>query len=50
MKVNKKQVGIAMGISLLLMVVSFVVVKAAPSAQEEPMRMNLLMALIIGIR
>jgi len=49
MKVNKKQVGIAMGISLLLMVVSFVVVKAAPSAQEEPMRMNLLMALIIGI-
>jgi len=47
-KVNKKQVGIAMGISLVLMVVSVVVVKAAPVAQEPP-RMNLLMALIIGV-
>ena len=49
MKVNKKQMGIAMGISLLLMLVSFVVVKAAPVAQEEPVRMNFLTAAIIGI-
>ncbi len=49
MKVNKKQVGIAMSISLVLMVLSFVVVKAAPVAQEEPVRMNFLMAAIVGI-
>jgi PTS system mannose-specific IID component len=48
MKMNRKQVGIAMGISLLLMVMSVAVVKAAPEAQEPP-RVNLLMALIIGI-
>ncbi|MFQ6100757.1 MAG: PTS system mannose/fructose/sorbose family transporter subunit IID [Anaerolineae bacterium] len=48
MKVNKKQVGIAMGISLVLMLVSVVVVKAAPTVQEEPPRMSLLMAFIIG--
>ena len=49
MKVNKKQIGIAMAVSMLLMVASVVVVKAAPVAQEEPMRMNFVMALIIGI-
>ncbi|MEA3339087.1 MAG: PTS system mannose/fructose/sorbose family transporter subunit IID [Chloroflexota bacterium] len=49
MKVNKKQIGIAMAISMLLMAASVVVVKAAPVTQEEPMRMNLVMALIIGI-
>jgi len=49
MKVNKKQVGIAMGISLVLVLVSFVVVKAAPVAQEEPVHMNFLMAAIVGI-
>jgi len=38
-----------MGVSLVLMVVSFVVVKAAPVAQEEPVRMNFLMAAIVGI-
>ncbi len=48
MKRNRKQVGIAMGISLLLMVVSVAVVKAAPEVQEPP-RVSLLMALIIGI-
>ena len=49
MQANKKQVSIAMGISLVLMVLSFAVVKAAPLTQEEPPSMNLLMALIIGI-
>jgi len=49
MKVHKKQIGIAMAVSMLLMVASVVVVKAAPVAQEEPMRMNLVMAIIIGI-
>jgi PTS system mannose-specific IID component len=48
MEMNRKRVGIAMGISLLLMVMSVAVVKAAPEAQEPP-RVNLLMALIIGI-
>ncbi|MCK4317053.1 MAG: PTS sugar transporter subunit IIC, partial [Anaerolineae bacterium] len=47
-KVNKKQASIAMIISLLLMVVSVVVVKAAPVAQE-PVRMNFLIAAIVGI-
>ena len=49
MKVNKKQISIAMVVSLLLMVVSVVVVKAAPVPQEEPARMNLVMAIIIGV-
>jgi PTS system mannose-specific IID component len=48
MKVDRKQVGIAMGISLLLMVASVAIVKAAPETQE-PARVNLVMALIIGI-
>jgi len=46
---NRKQVGVAMGVSLVLMVVSAVVVKAAPVAQEEPVQMSLLMAAIVGI-
>ena len=48
MKVNKKQVGIAMVISILLLVASVVVVKAAPAEQGAP-RINLGMAIIIGI-
>jgi len=48
MKANKRQVGIAMGVSLLLMVVSVAVVKAAPVAQE-PQSVNLVMAFIIGV-
>jgi hypothetical protein len=40
MKANKKQVSIAMVISLVLMVISVVVVKAAPVAQGESPRMN----------
>jgi len=49
MKTSKKQVSIAMAVSLVLMLASVVVVKAAPATQEEPMRMNLVMAIIIGI-
>jgi PTS system mannose-specific IID component len=48
-KANEKQVGIAMGVSLLLLVASFAVTKAAPVTQDEPMRMNLVMAFIIGV-
>lgn len=49
MKANKRQVSIAMGVSLLLLVASFAVTKAAPMTQDEPMRMNLVMAFIIGV-
>jgi PTS system mannose-specific IID component len=48
MKVDRKQIGIAMGISLLLMVASVAIVKAAPETQA-PARVNLVMAIIIGI-
>jgi PTS system mannose-specific IID component len=48
MKMNRKQVGIAMGISLLLMVASVAVVKAAPEAQEPP-RISLIQAILVGI-
>jgi len=49
MKVSKRQVGVAMGVSLVLMLVSFAVVNAAPAAQEEPVRVSFLMAAIVGI-
>lgn len=49
MKVSKKQVTTAMVTSLILMVVSVVAVKAAPVTQDEPARMNIVMAAIIGI-
>ena len=45
----KRKVGVAMGVSLVLMVVSAVVVRAAPVAQEEPVQMSLLMAATVGI-
>ena len=48
MKVNRKHVGIAMAVSLLLTVASVVVVKAAPVAQGA-VRMNIVTALIVGI-
>ena len=48
MRMKRKKVGVAMGVSLVLMVVSAVVVKAAPVAQEEPVQMSLLMAAIVG--
>jgi len=40
---------VAMAVSLLLMLASFAVVEAAPVAQEEPVRMNFLMAAIVGV-
>ena len=49
MEVNKRQVSIAVGISLALMLAGAVVVKAAPVVQEEPPRTSLLMAFIIGV-
>ncbi len=49
MKTSKKQIDIAMAVSLVLMLASVVVVRAAPATQEQPMRMNLVMAIIIGI-
>ena len=49
MKVNKKQITTAMVTSMILMVVSVVMVKAAPVTQDEPARMNLVMAAIVGI-
>ncbi|MDY7078375.1 MAG: PTS system mannose/fructose/sorbose family transporter subunit IID [Chloroflexota bacterium] len=49
MKMNKRQVSTAMVVSLVLMIVSVVAVKAAPVAQEEPPRMSFLMAVIIGV-
>ncbi|MEN6435815.1 MAG: PTS system mannose/fructose/sorbose family transporter subunit IID [Anaerolineaceae bacterium] len=48
MKNNKKQIGIAMIISVILMAVTFIAVKAAPSAQDEPPKVSLLMAIIVG--
>jgi PTS system mannose-specific IID component len=49
MKISHKRVAVAMGISLILMIVSFAVVNAAPVAQDRPPRMNFLMAAIVGI-
>ncbi len=49
MKVNKRQIATSMVVSLILMVTSVVMVKAAPVAQEEPGRMNIVMAAVIGI-
>ncbi|MCJ7622407.1 MAG: PTS system mannose/fructose/sorbose family transporter subunit IID [Anaerolineaceae bacterium] len=50
MKYNKKQVSIAMVISILLLVASFVIVQAAPETQEESApKLSFLMAIIIGL-
>jgi mannose PTS system EIID component len=46
---NKKQVGIAMIISVLLLLGSAVVAKAAPAAQGEAPRMTIVMAIIVGL-
>ncbi len=48
-KTNKKQVGIAMLITLALLAASFLYVQAAPSEQTEAPKMSLLMAIIIGV-
>ena len=49
MKATKKQVSVAMVVSLVLMLASFVVVRAAPVMETKPVTMNLLMAAIVGI-
>lgn len=49
MKVNKKQVSVAMIISLALIVVSFAVVRAAPETQGEITPVSWIMAIIVGL-
>jgi len=49
MKATKKQVHVAMVVSLILMLASFAVVRAAPVMETKPVTMNLLMAAIVGI-
>jgi PTS system mannose-specific IID component len=49
MKFKKKQVSIAMVISILLLVASFIVVQAAPETQESAPKLSILMAIIIGL-
>jgi len=48
MKATRKRISVAMVVSLLFLVVSVVIVKAAP-VQDAPVRMSLLMAAIVGI-
>jgi PTS system mannose-specific IID component len=48
MGLHRKQIGLAMGISLALLFASYVVANAAPMAQEPP-RMSFLMAAAIGV-
>ncbi len=49
MKVNPKQVSVAMIASLVLMLASVAVVRAAPVTQQPAPTMNILMAVIIGV-
>ncbi len=49
MRNNKKQIGIAMIISLVLLVVSFVAVKASPAAQDAPPKVSFFMAVMVGV-
>lgn len=50
MKATKKQVSMAMGVSLILMLASFAVIQAAPVAQApQTTTVNILMAIIVGI-
>jgi len=48
-KVNKKQVGIAMAMSLVLLVLSVAVVKAAPVEQAGTVRLGWIASLVIGL-
>lgn len=48
-KKNKKQVGVAMIVTLLMLATSFIYVHAAPIAQEEAPKMSLPIAIIIGV-
>jgi PTS system mannose-specific IID component len=47
-KVNKKQISIAMLITIVMLIVSAVAVNAASAPEQEAPRMNFLMAFIIG--
>ncbi|MBN1178506.1 MAG: PTS system mannose/fructose/sorbose family transporter subunit IID [Anaerolineae bacterium] len=49
MKVNRKQVSTAMVLSIVLMLASVAIVKAAPVAQEEDTTLSLFQALIVGV-
>ncbi|HEY4690366.1 MAG TPA: PTS system mannose/fructose/sorbose family transporter subunit IID [Anaerolineae bacterium] len=49
MKINRKQFGIAIGVSLGLMLVTFVVARAAPATQAPEAKVDLATAAIIGI-
>ena len=49
LKKNKKQVAIAMMITMLLLAGSFIFAQAAPVAQDAAVRMSLPMAIIIGL-
>lgn len=49
MRNNRKQISIAMMISVALLAVSFIVVKAAPIAQDQPPKVSLTMAIIVGV-
>lgn len=46
--ISKKQLGIAMIITLVLLGASAILVKAAPQPQAEPPRMSLWMAILVG--
>lgn len=48
-QIKKKQVGVAMIVTLALLAVSFIYVQAAPAAQSDAPRMSLFMAIIIGL-
>ena len=49
LKNNKKQLGIAIMITMLLLAGSFIYAQAAPVAQEEAATMSLPMAIIVGV-
>lgn len=50
MKATRKQVSIAMGVSMIMLLASFAVVAASPAPQAaQPVTMNLFMASIVGI-
>jgi PTS system mannose-specific IID component len=46
---KRKQIGVAMVVSVVLMVVSVAVVRAAPAVQDEPVRLSPLTAAMVGL-
>jgi mannose/fructose/N-acetylgalactosamine-specific phosphotransferase system component IID/mannose/fructose/N-acetylgalactosamine-specific phosphotransferase system component IIC len=49
MKATKRQISVAMLVTVLFMLASVIVVKAAPAHADTPVRMNFFLAAIIGI-